>query len=92
MEHDMTHEDDIAVDQFSEAMRNKMRQSREEKGRGGWQNASAAKLTHLLLEHLEKGDPVDVANFCMMLHQNEQSIDALVVRAYWLSITNHCSV
>ncbi|MHB0888085.1 hypothetical protein [Acidithiobacillus sp.] len=76
------HPDNIAVDAFAEVMKAKMRRSREEKGRGGWQTASAVLLTYLLLEHLEKGDPVDVANFAMMLHQNGQSIDKAVVQAY----------
>ncbi|EGQ63114.1 hypothetical protein GGI1_17178 [Acidithiobacillus sp. GGI-221] len=69
-------------------MKAKMRQSREEKGRGGWQTASAARLTYLLLEHLEKGDPVDVANFAMMLHQNGQAIDGVVVQAYRKSVAD----
>ncbi|UBU63559.1 hypothetical protein LDB30_06080 [Acidithiobacillus ferrooxidans] len=75
------HADDVAVDDFAAAMRAKLAASRE-KGRGGWQTASAAHLTFLLLEHLEKGDPVDVANFAMMLHQNGQAIDGVVVQAY----------
>ncbi|MCL4526486.1 MAG: hypothetical protein M1492_08325 [Gammaproteobacteria bacterium] len=74
--------DDIAIDAFTAAMKAKMRRSREEKGRGGWQTASAAHLTYLLVEHLAKGDPVDVANFAMMLHQNGQNIDEAVVQAY----------
>lgn len=82
------HLDDIAVDDFAAAMKAKMRQSREEKGRGGWQTASAARLTYLLLEHLEKGDPVDVANFAMMLHQNGQALDVVVVQAYRKSVAD----
>lgn len=76
------HDDDEAVDAFAEVMKAKLQRSREEKSRGGGQTASASRLTYHLLEHLEKGDPVDVANFCMMLHQNGQSIDAVVVNAY----------
>lgn len=76
------HPDDLAVDAFAEAMKAKMRRSREEKGRDGWQMASSVHLTYLLMEHLEKGDPVDIANFAMMLHQNEQNIDEIVVQAY----------
>ncbi|WP_215861299.1 hypothetical protein [Acidithiobacillus ferriphilus] len=82
------HPDDLAVDAFAEAMKAKMRRSREEKGRDGWQMASSAHLTYLLMEHLEKGDPVDVANFAMMLHQNEQNIDEIVVQAYRKSIAS----
>lgn len=28
----------------------------------------------MLREHVDKGDPVDVANFCMMLHQRGEYI------------------
>ena len=81
------HPDDVAVENFADAMRKKLRQSWEKKDRGGWQSASAAHLTYLLLEHLEKGDPVDVANFAMMLHQNGQRIDNVVVTAYRKAVT-----
>jgi hypothetical protein len=82
------HPDALAIDAFAEAMKAKMRRSREEKGRDGWQTASSAHLTYLLVEHLEKGDPVDVANFAMMLHQNGQSIDEVVVQAYRKSVSD----
>ena len=78
-------DDDIAVDGFAAVMKAKMAASRG-KGRFGWQTASSAHLTYLLVEHLEKGDPVDVANFAMMLHQNGQSVDKIVVQAYRKSI------
>jgi len=63
------HPDDIAVDNFAAVMREKMKFSRA-KGRAHWEDPSKCTpefLSHLLREHLEKGDPVDVANFCMML-------------------------
>lgn len=82
------HPDDEAIDHFAAAMRDKMRRSREQKGRGGWQAAPSARLTYLLVEHLEKGDPVDVANFAMMLHQNGQRLDELVVYAYRKAVGN----
>lgn len=47
------------------------------KGRGGWQDkddCSQEHLSQLLREHVEKGDPVDVANFCMMLHARGEGI------------------
>ncbi len=47
------------------------------KGRGGWQDkddCSQEHLSKLLREHVEKGDPVDVANFCMMLHYRGECI------------------
>lgn len=67
------HPDDAAVDAFATAMKAKLAKKRAE-GRGGWQSCDAAYLSDLLREHVEKGDPVDVANLAMMLHQNRQSI------------------
>jgi hypothetical protein len=53
----------------------KLKLSRKSKeGKLGWKEASAEHLSRLLCEHIRKGDPVDVANFAMMLHQNGQSI------------------
>ena len=69
-------------------MKAKMRRSREGKGRGGWQTAHSARLTCLLVEHLAKGDSVDVANFTMMLRQTEQGIDEVVVHAYRKSVAD----
>ena len=67
------HPDDEAVDRFAAAMKAKLAKKRKE-GRSGWQTASAEFLTQLLRGHLTKGDPVDVGNFAMMLHQNGESI------------------
>ncbi len=66
--------DDVAVDQFALSMKAKLKWERDERGRSGWQTMSAEDLSRLLYEHLPKGDPVDVANFCMMLSLNGQSI------------------
>lgn len=68
------HPDDAAVDQFAIAMKAKLAKSRE-KGRHGWQTASAAHLSALLYRHMYKADPLDVANLAMMLHQNGQAIE-----------------
>lgn len=65
--------DDVSVDVFALEMKNKLEKSRE-KGRSGWHTASEKHLSDLLMEHVLKGDPVDVANFAMMLHQNGQRI------------------
>jgi hypothetical protein len=70
------HPDDEAVDRFAIAMKAKLAKKREE-GRGGWQAASADFLSQLLHEHLSKGDPVDIGNFAMMLHQNGQPLVTL---------------
>jgi hypothetical protein len=65
--------DDLAVDRFAAAMKDKMAAARA-KGRGGWEKCSPEYLTFLLREHVEKGDPRDVANFCMMLWHLESRI------------------
>lgn len=70
------HLDDIAVDAFALAMKEKLRHAREQKGRGGWPSCSATYLSDLLREHVEKGDPVDVANLAMMLYMNGHQIEA----------------
>lgn len=70
------HFDNYFVEQFAYAMRIKLAVKRQE-GRGGWQDkefCSGDFLSQLLREHVEKGDPVDVANFCMMLHQRGERI------------------
>ena len=70
------HPDDAAVDRFAEAMKAKLSKKRED-GRGGWQDKDECPqefLSDLLRGHVEKGDPVDVANFAMMLHQRGEEI------------------
>ena len=65
------HPDDEAVDRFAAAMKAKLAKKRDD-GRGGWDNpdeCSIAFLSELLRDHVAKGDPVDVANFAMMIHQ-----------------------
>lgn len=68
------HDDNDAVDRFAEKMKAKLKWEREERNRSGWQDMNSDELTRLLFEHLPKGDPVDVANFCMMLALNGQRI------------------
>lgn len=70
------HPDDVAVDRFATAMKEKLADARA-KGRGGWQDkvdCPQQRLSDMLRAHLEKGDPRDVANFCMFLHQRGESI------------------
>lgn len=72
------HPDDLAVDAFAAAMKAKMAEARA-KGRGGWEDpaqCTAEDLSRMLRSHVEKGDPRDVANFCMMLHQRGEAIVA----------------
>lgn len=72
------HQDDLAVDAFAAAMKAKLAEARA-KGRGGWEDpaqCTADDLSRMLRDHVEKGDPRDVANFCMMLHQRGEAIAA----------------
>lgn len=72
------HSDDLAVDRFAAAMKAKLAQKREE-GYRGWddpESCTTAFLSSLLCDHVAKGDPVDVGNFAMMLHQRGSKIDA----------------
>ena len=68
-----THADDTAVDEFAAAMKEKLAKARA-KGRGGWEQCDTTDLSIMLREHVEKGDPLDVANFCMMLWHHTASI------------------
>jgi hypothetical protein len=79
------HPDDLAVDRFAAAMKAKLAQKRAE-GRGGWQDKSqcaAEFLSKLLREHIEKGDPLDVGNLAMMLHQRGERIASPGKIASW---------
>lgn len=70
------HPDDLAVDRFAAAMKAKLAEKRLE-GRGGWElkdECSAEHLSVMLRNHVEKGDPLDVGNFAMMLHQRGDRI------------------
>ena len=72
---DTQHSDDEAVDRFAAEMKSKLAKKRAD-GRGGWEGStcSEAFLSKLLREHVEKGDPLDVGNFAMMLHQRGERI------------------
>lgn len=72
--------DDMALAAFTAAMRDKLARKRDE-GRGGWHDKTDCTNEHLsdlLRRHVEKGDPVDVANLAMMIHQRGEQIDAYV--------------
>ncbi|HGF4018899.1 hypothetical protein [Burkholderia cenocepacia] len=60
------HSDDACVDQFAASLKSKLALARA-KGRSGWQQCDPTELSIMLREHVEKGDPRDVANFCMFL-------------------------
>jgi hypothetical protein len=79
----VVYSDDDAVDLFAAAMKAKMAASRA-KGRGGWHDPDdcpGARLREMLQNHLGKGDPVDVGNFCMMLWNRGESTAAPVPAA-----------
>ncbi|OMS46518.1 hypothetical protein AQ742_29580 [Burkholderia pseudomallei] len=67
--------DERAVDRFVEAMKAKLADART-KGRRGWQHCEPQDLSRMLREHVEKGDPRDVANFCAFLWNMGESIAA----------------
>jgi len=63
------HPDDLAVDAFAARMKAKLACARA-RGRAGWDDpaqCTVETLRTMLHDHVAKGDPVDVANFCMML-------------------------
>lgn len=77
------HPDDAAVDRFAVAMKAKMAASRS-KGRGGWDNPAQCppdRLAYLLMDHVPKGDPVDVGNFAMMLFNRPDAAGVLAKAA-----------
>jgi len=71
--------DEHAVDLFANAMKDKLQLKREQ-GSTGWNDIGRCTGEHLaqsLLEAVAKGDPVDVANFAMMLFCRHEEHDAL---------------
>lgn len=69
------HADDNAVSLLSIAMTTKLRKMRA-KGRSGWDSESCTQqhLSNLLRAAVEKGDTVDVANYCAFLLARVESI------------------
>ena len=58
--------DNEAVDKLARAMKNKLAKKREQ-GYHGWATCKHGDLVQLLINHVDKGDPIDVANFCAFL-------------------------
>jgi len=75
------HEDDVAVDKLTTAMKSKLAKQRD-KGYGGWdtEECTQQRLSDMLRAHVEKGDPVDVANFCAFLSARGEGIAAPVCK------------
>lgn len=67
------HSDDLHVEHFAHIMKQKLSECRE-KGRGGWEECPIEFLSSELIRHINKGDPVDVANFAMMIHERNEKI------------------
>lgn len=70
------HPDYAAVDAFADKMKEKLAKKRAD-GRGGWEDktqCTAELLSQLLRDHVNKGDPVDVANLAMMLSMRGEGI------------------
>jgi len=68
--------DDEAIGRFAAALKVRLAEARA-KGRSGWEDRkrfSSTALSDMLLAHVFKGDPCDVANFAMFLHQRGESI------------------
>lgn len=70
------HPDEIAVDKFFLAMKAKLGKKRDDGFSGWWDKGDCTTefLGERLHEHVEKGDPIDVANFCMFLHARGERI------------------
>ena len=58
--------DNAAVDKLAQAMKSKLAKKREQ-GYHGWETCKHGDLVQLLINHVDKGDPIDVANFCAFL-------------------------
>lgn len=62
----LRHSDDDAIDTFAAAMRDKMARSRAKWG-NDWLGIDIPRLQVSMTDCVRKGDPIDVANYCMML-------------------------
>lgn len=55
-----------AVAMFADKMRQKLLE-KSRQGYEGWDTCSVERLACMFADHLPKGDPIDLANFLMML-------------------------
>lgn len=64
--------DFLLVGRTLEAMTEKLALSRK-KGRGGWHTKTCSNhiLRQMLLDHIEKGDPIDIINLAAMMMVRE---------------------
>lgn len=75
VQEDDVYAEDKAVDSFAKHMKYKLDKARK-RGRSGWQDRAwtPEQISQALHEHVEKGDPVDVANYCMFLAARKEFI------------------
>lgn len=65
-------EDTQAIMQFRLEMQVKFEHSKIIKGRSGWRDMTVDELWQALREHVDKGDPVDVGLYAMMIYHNRK--------------------
>jgi hypothetical protein len=67
---------DENIDKFAEAMKLKMHKKAAQGFSGGISTDSISRheLSRMLRDHVDKGDPVDVGNFCMMFFIRQEDI------------------
>lgn len=80
--------DDAGVEDLALAMKEKLSQKRNE-GHDGWydlEKCPPERLALLLLDHLPKGDPVDLANFAMFIYHRQDAKDIITeIFPVWLN-------
>lgn len=70
--------DNEAVDKLAQAMKDKLAEKREQ-GYHGWETCKHGDLVQLLINHVDKGDPIDVANFCAFLFARGEPLTEAVL-------------
>ena len=70
--------DNEAVDKLAQAMKNKLAEKREQ-GYHGWETCKHGDLVQLLINHVDKGDPIDIANFCAFLFARGEPLTEAVL-------------
>ena len=70
--------DNAAVDKLAQAMKDKLAEKREQ-GYHGWGTCKHGDLVQLLINHVDKGDPIDVANFCAFLFARGEPLTEAVL-------------
>jgi hypothetical protein len=71
-EHELRQMDDL-VDDFAHQMKRKIYRAYDQ-GRRGWSdpNWTPEQIMESLKDHVEKGDPIDIANLCAFLWNRSQ--------------------